>query len=113
MFGHRSDGRRLKTLSPFFRVIPNVMLERSDSQVYFKQDIMLKYMDEYIDKKATEGIKLSYMNIIYAAMVRIVAERPQLNRFAMNGSIYARNEILVSLRKPLEGQKHLEECSLY
>jgi len=37
------------------------------------------------------------MNIIYAAMVRIVAERPQLNRFAMNGSIYARNEILVSL----------------
>lgn len=97
MFGHRSDGRRLKTLSPFFRVIPNVMLERSDSQVYFKQDIMLKYMDEYIDKKATEGIKLSYMNIIYAAMVRIVAERPQLNRFAMNGSIYARNEILVSL----------------
>lgn len=97
MFGHRSDGRRLKTLSPFFRVIPNVMLERSDSQVYFKQDIMLKYMDEYIDKKTTEGIKLSYMNIIYAAMVRIVAERPQLNRFAMNGSIYARNEILVSL----------------
>lgn len=97
MFGHRSDGRRLKTLSPFFRVIPNVMLERSDSQVYFKQDIMLKYMDEYIDKKATEGIKLSYMNIIYAAMVRIVAERPQLNRFAMNGSIYARNEILISL----------------
>ena len=97
MFGHRSDGRRLKTLSPFFRVIPNVMLESSDSQVYFKQDIMLKYMDEYIDKKATEGIKLSYMNIIYAAMVRIVAERPQLNRFAMNGSIYARNEILVSL----------------
>lgn len=97
MFGHRSDGRRLKTLSPFFRVIPNVMLERSDSQVYFKQDIMLKYMDEYIDKKAAEGIKLSYMNIIYAAMVRIVAERPQLNRFAMNGSIYARNEILVSL----------------
>lgn len=37
------------------------------------------------------------MNIIYAALVRILAERPQLNRFAMNGTLYARNQILVSL----------------
>lgn len=97
MFGHRSDGRKLKTLPPFFRVIPSIMLERSDSQVYFKQDISLKNIDEYIDKKAEEGIKFSYMNIIYAALVRILAERPQLNRFAMNGTLYARNQILVSL----------------
>ena len=97
MFGHRSDGRKLKTLPPFFRVIPSVMLERSDSQVYFKQDISLKTIDEYIDKKAAEWIKFSYMNIIYAALIRILAERPQLNRFAMNGTLYARNQILVSL----------------
>lgn len=97
IFGHRSDGRKLKTLPPFFRVIPSVMLERSDSQVYFKQDISLKTIDEYIDKKAAEGIKFSYMNIIYAALIRILAERPQLNRFAMNGTLYARNQILVSL----------------
>ena len=49
------------------------------------------------DKKAAEGIKFSYMNIIYAALIRILAERPQLNRFAMNGTLYARNQILVSL----------------
>ena len=97
MFGHRSDGRKLKTVPPFFRVIPCVMLERNDAQVYFKQDIKLKELDEYIDRKAKEGIKLSYMNIIYAAIVRIITERPYLNRFAMNGSLYARNQIFVSL----------------
>ncbi len=97
MFGHRSDGRKLKTVPPFFRVIPCVMLERNDAQVYFKQDIKLKELDKYIDRKAKEGIKLSYMNIIYAAIVRIIAERPYLNRFAMNGSLYARNQIFVSL----------------
>ena len=64
MFGHRSDGMKLKTVPPFFRVIPCVMLERNDAQVYFKQDIKLKELDEYIDRKAKEGIKLSYMNII-------------------------------------------------
>lgn len=97
MFGHRTDGKRLKNLPPFFKVIPNVMLERADSQVFFKQDIVLKYLDEYIDKKAEEGIRLSYMHIIYAALVRIIAERPHLNRFAMNGNLYARDGIYVSL----------------
>ncbi len=97
MFGRRSDGRRLKTIPTFFNVIPCIMPEREDSQVYFKQDIVLNNIDAYIDKKAEEGIRLSYMNIIYAAIVRIIAERPYLNRFAMNGSLYARNKIYVSL----------------
>lgn len=97
MFGHRSDGKKVKNLPPIFRVVPCIMLERCDSEVYFKQDIPLKTLDEYIDKKAVEGIRLSYMNIIYAALVRIIHERPRLNRFAKNGTIYQRNKIFVSL----------------
>ena len=97
MFGHRSDGRKIKNLPPFFKVIPNIMLERADSQVFFKQDIPLKYLDKYIEEKSLEGIKLSYMYIIYAALIRIIGQRPRLNRFAMNGNLYARNKIFVSL----------------
>lgn len=97
MFGHRSDGKKIKDIPALFKVIPSIMLERSDAQVYFKQDISLKTLDEYISKKAEEGIKFSYMNIIYAAIVRIISERPSLNRFAMNGRLYNRNEIFVSL----------------
>ncbi len=97
MFGHRSDGREIKTLPAFFKVIPSVMLERNDSQVLYKQDIPIKYLDEYIDNKAKDGIKIAYMHIIYAAIVRVIAERPRLNRFVMNGTTYARNKIYVSL----------------
>ena len=97
MFGHRSDGRKIKTLPAFFKVIPSVMLERNDSQVLYKQDIPIKYLDEYIDNKAKDGIKIEYMHIIYAAIVRVIAERPRLNRFVMNGTTYARNKIYVSL----------------
>ena len=97
MFGHRSDGKKIKKLTPIFKIMPCVMLDRADSQVYFKQDIALKYLDEYIDRKAKEVIRLSYMNIIYAAIVRIIGERPRLNRFAMNGALYQRNKIYVSL----------------
>ena len=97
MFGFRPDGKQVKKLLPIFKIMPCVMLDRADAQVYFKQDIPLKNLDEYIDKKAEEGIKLSYMNIIYAALVKIIGERPNLNRFAMNGRIYQRDKIYVSL----------------
>ena len=97
MFGHRPDGKKVKGLDPIFRVIPNVMLDRDDSQVYFKQDIPLKNLDEYIDRKLEEGIRFSYMDIIYSAIVRIIKERPQLNRFAMHGTLYERDGIYVTL----------------
>ena len=104
MFGHRPDGKKVKGLDPIFRVIPNVMLDRDDSQVYFKQDIPLKNLDEYIDRKLAEGIRFSYMDIIYSAIVRIIKERPQLNRFAMHGTLYERDEIYITLtiKKGLE-----------
>ena len=97
MFGRRSDGRKIKNVEPIFKILPTVMKERNDSQVLFKQDIPLGPLDEYINKKAEEGIRLSYMNIIYAAIVRIIGQRPKLNRFIMSGNVYARDSIFVSL----------------
>ena len=97
MFGLRCDGRKLKTLDPLFRVIPHVMKERNDAHVYYTEDLPIKALDEYIAKKAEEGIKMSYMNIIYAALVRLLAEKPHLNRFVMDGRTYARHDISISL----------------
>ena len=57
MFGYRTDGRKVKNIPPFFKIIPQVMRTRSDSQVYYNYDIPITNMDEYIDKKAEEGIK--------------------------------------------------------
>lgn len=97
MFGLRCDGRKLKTLDPLFRVIPHVMKERNDAHVFYTEELPIKYLDEYIAKKNEEGIKMSYMNIIYAAIIRLLAEKPHLNRFVMDGRTYARHDITVSL----------------
>lgn len=112
MFGLRSDGRKLKTLGPFFRVIPHVMKERSDAHVYYTQDLPLKYLDAYISKKEEDGIRMSYMNIIYAALVRMLAEKPALNRFVMDGRTYARNGITISLAIKKEMTEETEETTL-
>ena len=66
------------------------MKTRNDAQVYYTEDIPITALDEYIDKKADEGIKLSYMSVIYSALVKLISQRPQLNRFIMNGITYER-----------------------
>ena len=113
MFGLRSDGRKIKTLDPFFRVIPHVMKERADAHVYYTQDLPIKALDEYIAKTESEtGIRMSYMNIIYAALVRLLAEKPSLNRFAMDGRTYARHGIFISLAIKKGMTEEAEETTL-
>ncbi|MBO5478889.1 MAG: 2-oxoglutarate dehydrogenase [Clostridia bacterium] len=104
MFGFRSDGKKVKNESIMFRIIPHIMRTREDSQVYFSQDVPIKFMEAYINKKAEEGIKISYMHIIYAAIIRTIKERPSLNRFVVDGRTYNRNDIFMSLtiKKSLE-----------
>ena len=97
MFGHRPDGKKVKNASLLFRVVPHIMPTRDDSQVYFTQDIPIKGMDEFINKKAEEGIKVSYMHIIYAAIVKTIALKPELNRFIVNRIPYERDGIWISL----------------
>ncbi len=96
MFGKRYDGRRIKNVDPFARIMPYIMKTRTDSMTMFEETIACAGLDEYIARREAEGKKLDYMQIWIAAAVRTIALRPQMNRFIMNGKIYARNKIWVS-----------------
>ena len=93
----RSDGYLLKDLKPFVKIIPYVMEKRSDSQNFSKQVFPAESIDKYILEKKQSGYNFSYMHVFIAAYVRVIAERPQLNRFVMNSQIYQRNKIYVSM----------------
>lgn len=112
MFIKRSDGRRLRKISPFFLLMPHIMKRRSDAQVFYSQEIPIAPLDEYIAKKDAEGIKISYMAIIYSSLVRILAEKPLINRFVMNGRVYARNSIDISLAIKKGMSETAEETTL-
>lgn len=112
MFVKRSDGRRLRKISPFFLLMPHIMKRRSDAQVFYSQEIPIAPLDEYIAKKDAEGIKISYMAIIYSSLVRILAEKPLINRFVMNGRVYARNSIDISLAIKKGMSETAEETTL-
>lgn len=96
-FMKRSDGYLLKDLKPFMKIIPYIMEKRSDSQNFSKQVFPAESIDRYILEKKQLGNSFNYMHIFIAAYVRLIAERPQLNRFIMNNQIYQRNKIYVSM----------------
>ena len=93
----RSDGKKLKSISPFVKIIPHIMTRRSDAQVFSKQTISTNILDTYIEEKRAQGVKLNYMHLFIAVFVRVIAQRPQLNRFVMNNQLYARKGIYISL----------------
>jgi hypothetical protein len=97
-FGDRYDGRRIRSLDPFYKIIPFIMRYRSDSQNFFEEKIEITHTESYLRKKRkSSGVKISMLHVMIAAMVRTIALRPALNRFIAGQNIYARNEILVSL----------------
>lgn len=96
MFGKRPDGRMLKNLEPMEQIMPYIMQKRFDSMNMYEDTLPCEPWDTYIKEKAEQGIKITYMDIFIAGIVRLMALRPQLNRFVMNGKIYARPKIWVS-----------------
>lgn len=93
----RSDGRLLKSLSPFVKIIPHIMTRRSDAQNFYKQVVVVDKIDQYIREKKVQGLRINYLHLFIAVYVRVLAQRPQLNRFVMNNRIYARQQILISM----------------
>lgn len=96
MFGKRPDGRRIKNVDPMQLITAFLMKKRYDSMIMYEDTFNVEVWDKYIKEKAQQGIKIGYMHILIAGIVRMLALKPRLNRFVMNGKLYARPKIWVS-----------------
>ncbi|NLG81863.1 MAG: 2-oxo acid dehydrogenase subunit E2 [Bacilli bacterium] len=96
-FGDRYDGRLLRKVDPFYKIIPYIMKTRVDSQIFFDDKIILEKTEKYIQEKRAQNINIGFLHVVIAAMVRTMALKPRLNRFVSGRKIYARNGIYVSL----------------
>lgn len=94
---NRRDGRLLRTIRPFSLLVPYIMTKRGEAQVFARQEIITDTIDTYLRQKREENVRLSYLHLFIAIYVRVIAQRPRLNRFVMNSRLYARKGIHVSL----------------
>ncbi len=92
------EGRRIKTLNPFYSIIPYIMVERSDSQNTITESFDVSGAEKLVRRLRTEGYdSIGILHIVIAAYVRTVSQRPAVNRFIRGQKVYARNGIVVNM----------------
>jgi len=103
-FGDRKDGRLLRSLAPFYKLIPYIMKEKSDACNQFSDSVEIGEAETWIRAKRAEGYKgMGILHLFIASYVRTVAHCPGLNRFIGGQKIYARNniEVVMAVKKTL------------
>ncbi|MBQ3141226.1 MAG: 2-oxo acid dehydrogenase subunit E2 [Clostridia bacterium] len=93
----RYDGWRIRKNDPMMTLVPFIMRTRIDSQVFFEDEIDLAPIEKFVKEYSNEIPGLSVMTVIIAAMVRLISQRPYLNRFVVHNKVYARNSLTISL----------------
>jgi len=103
-FGDRNDGRRVRTRGPMEGVAAYIMKDRVGSSNYVSDTIEMEPIEEYIRQKRKEGMEISLMHLIIAAYVRLVAQRPAINRFISGQKTFTRDdyvEIVLTIKKEM------------
>lgn len=92
----RPDGRLIKSLPPFTKIIPYIMPRRYDATNFVTLDFPYDKITAYINKRKRDGTNIPMMACILAAYIRTIAKYPETNRFIISKKIYARKGIWIS-----------------
>jgi hypothetical protein len=96
-FGDRYDGWRVRNVDTVFSVIPYFLRTRMDAQNFFEESVNIDHIEEFIKQNRERIPNLSIMHVIMAALVRLISQRPSLNRFVIWNKIFARNHLNFSI----------------
>ena len=95
--GDRRDGTRIRNLNGMHYIMYHLKKRRSESEVFINYSIdvtnLIKYIEE-INKDKKRHI--TYFHVFATALVKLIYNRPYLNRFVVNGHFYDRNEVTIS-----------------
>ncbi len=90
-WGDRSDGRKIRTLSPMAQITMYFQWERNICSNLFEESFEISHIDRYIRQKRKEGYTdFGITHVLLAAYVRGIAKYPQLNRFISGQKVYSR-----------------------
>jgi hypothetical protein len=87
----------VRKVDTVFRVIPYFLRTRIDAQNFFEERVPIGHLETFIKEHKDEMPDLSLMHIVIAALVRVISQRPSLNRFVVWNKIFARNHLNIAL----------------
>lgn len=103
MLFRRFDGRPVRDIPAYRRIVPFLMRGRNESAVYFEQAVdltaTLPWIDAWNRGRAERGdgdARVTVFHVVLAAIVRVLHQRPRLNRFVSGRRIYQRDGVWLS-----------------
>ena len=92
-WGDRSDGRKIRTLSPMAQITMYFQWERNICSNLFEESFEISHVERYIRQKRKEGLTdFGYTHVLLAAYIRGLCKYPQLNRFISGQQVFSRGE---------------------
>ena len=93
----RPDGTRASDVAPFRQMMPFLMRGRTESAVYFEQDLDLTKTQAFIDRhNATHEQRITVFHLFTWAIAHVLHERPRMNRFVVGSRVYQRDGVWIS-----------------
>ena len=93
----RKDGMRVTNLDAVHKIMPHLMENRCNAEVYSYETIdvtdLLKYLDK-LNKNSEQ--KITLFHAVVTAIAKTIYNRPLLNRFVAGKRFYDRNYISIS-----------------
>lgn len=87
------------------KIMPYIMPQRCDACNSFRGVADVDAIDKYIQEKRRQGMaNFTIMHVLLAGYVRLVSQRPGLNRFISGQKIYARDhfEAMLCIKKEMK-----------
>ncbi|MCC7077780.1 MAG: 2-oxo acid dehydrogenase subunit E2 [Acidimicrobiia bacterium] len=95
MFGRRPDARLSKDVPHYRRMMPYIMRTRTESAVYFDQQVDVARTEDFLRDfgERHPDLHATFFHVVLWATVQVLHERPRLNRFTAGGRLWDRKHI--------------------
>lgn len=110
-FGDRRDARKVRGLDGMHIIMNDIKPDRCDSDVYINQKIDVTELVKYVQRKKEEepDKHLTYFHAFSTAIAKTIYNKPLLNRFIANRTVYDRNDVILAFVAKTEFTEEAEE----
>lgn len=97
--GDRPDGTRVRKAPKVRLFMPYLLPRRSDAAVFFEHKVDISQTLDYLERWNADGtrVPLRFFHVYLAGIVRVMHERPRINRFIAGRRLYQRNDVAISI----------------
>lgn len=95
-FGDRKDAALIRDMDALHVFMGHLYRNRTENEAYISETIELEPIKKWLGAHKDEELKYTPFHVMIAAILKILIERPKLNRFVSDRKFYQRNENTVS-----------------